>query len=60
MSEQEMLQALRSIIVQATQLYQAIARAPALTFAPGSASAPAHANSEVKKMHPSRQKARTA
>lgn len=60
MTEQEMLHALRSIITQATQLYQAIARAPALTFAKDTASAPAHADSELKKIIPSRRTAQTA
>ena len=39
MTEQEMLLCLRSIITQATQLYQAITRAPALTYAKDTASA---------------------
>ena len=58
MTEQEMLHALRTILVQTTTLYQAIARAPALTFAKDTASAPAYADSELKKIIPSRRTAR--
>lgn len=54
MTNEEMLGCLRSIITQATQLYQAIAHAPALSFAKDTASAPAYANSELKKITPPR------
>ena len=55
MTNEEMLFCLQSIIMHASTLYQAIAHAPALSFAKDTASAPAYANSELKKITPPRQ-----